>query len=609
MQSFNNQKITKWVEEWASILKPDCIYWCNGSNEEYDNLCQQLVKRGTFRKLNPNIRPNSYVANSDPKDVARVEDRTFICSKNPIDAGPTNNWCDPAIMRNKLLSLYHGAMKGRTMYIIPFSMGNPESNFSKFGLQITDSAYVVVNMKIMTRMGKYILDLLNAHADHGREWIPCIHSVGAPLTDKSVDVPWPCNNENKYIVHFPETHEILSFGSGYGGNALLGKKCFALRIASVMGRDNDWLAEHMLILKLTNPEGLVKYIVAAFPSACGKTNLAMMVPSITGWKVETIGDDICWMKFSTDGKLYAINPESGFFGVATGTGWNTNANAMRTLHSNCIFTNTATTVDGDVWWEGLSENKPEFLTDWQNQAYSFDSKDKLPAAHPNSRFTAPANQCPCIATEWEHTNGVPISAIIFGGRRSTTMPLVTESFDWNHGVFLGSIMASETTAAASGATGKLRFDPMAMLPFCGYNMADYFTHWLKMGNTNDNNKELPKIFIINWFRRNENGKFIWPGFSENSRILKWIFDRTDGKLQAKKTPIGYLPYVDDIDTTSLNISKTDIESIIDIDANGWREYIIQIKDFYSKFNDRLPNKLYKILNTLENKFNLKLSNE
>ena len=609
MQSFNNQKITKWVEEWASILKPDCIYWCNGSNEEYDNLCQQLVKRGTFRKLNPNIRPNSYVANSDPKDVARVEDRTFICSKNPIDAGPTNNWCDPAIMRNKLLSLYHGAMKGRTMYVVPFSMGNPESNFSKFGLQITDSAYVVVNMKIMTRMGKYILDLLNAHADHGREWIPCIHSVGAPLTDKSVDVPWPCNNENKYIVHFPETHEILSFGSGYGGNALLGKKCFALRIASVMGRDNDWLAEHMLILKLTNPEGLVKYIVAAFPSACGKTNLAMMVPSITGWKVETIGDDICWMKFSTDGKLYAINPESGFFGVATGTGWNTNANAMRTLHSNCIFTNTATTVDGDVWWEGLSENKPEFLTDWQNQAYSFDSKDKLPAAHPNSRFTAPANQCPCIATEWEHTNGVPISAIIFGGRRSTTMPLVTESFDWNHGVFLGSIMASETTAAASGATGKLRFDPMAMLPFCGYNMADYFTHWLKMGNTNDNNKELPKIFIINWFRRNENGKFIWPGFSENSRILKWIFDRTDGKLQAKKTPIGYLPYVDDIDTTSLNISKTDIESIIDIDANGWREYIIQIKDFYSKFNDRLPNKLYKILNTLENKFNLKLSNE
>lgn len=609
MQSFNNQKITKWVEEWASILKPDCIYWCNGSNEEYDNLCQQLVKRGTFRKLNPNIRPNSYVANSDPKDVARVEDRTFICSKNPIDAGPTNNWCDPAIMRNKLLSLYHGAMKGRTMYVVPFSMGNPESNFSKFGLQITDSAYVVVNMKIMTRMGKYILDLLNAHADHGREWIPCIHSVGAPLTDKSVDVPWPCNNENKYIVHFPETHEILSFGSGYGGNALLGKKCFALRIASVMGRDNDWLAEHMLILKLTNPEGLVKYIVAAFPSACGKTNLAMMVPSITGWKVETIGDDICWMKFSTDGKLYAINPESGFFGVATGTGWNTNANAMRTLHSNCIFTNTATTVDGDVWWEGLSENKPEFLTDWQNQVYSFDSKDKLPAAHPNSRFTAPANQCPCIATEWEHTNGVPISAIIFGGRRSTTMPLVTESFDWNHGVFLGSIMASETTAAASGATGKLRFDPMAMLPFCGYNMADYFTHWLKMGNTNDNNKELPKIFIVNWFRRNENGKFIWPGFSENSRILKWIFDRTDGKLQAKKTPIGYLPYVDDIDTTSLNISKTDIESIIDIDANGWREYIIQIKDFYSKFNDRLPNKLYKILNTLENKFNLKLSNE
>ena len=621
MHGFNNQKIIKWVEEWENILKPDCIYWCNGSNEEYDNLCEKLVKCGMFKKLNPNIRPNSYAANSDPEDVARVEDRTFICSKNSIDAGPTNNWCDPAIMRNKLLSLYNGAMKGRTMYIIPFSMGNPESNFSKFGLQITDSAYVVVNMKIMTRMGKYILELLNA--DHEREWVPCIHSVGAPLIEKAMDVPWPCNNENKYIVHFPETRDVWSFGSGYGGNALLGKKCFSLRIASLMGRDNDWLAEHMLILKLTNPEGRVKYIAAAFPSACGKTNLAMMVPSIAGWKVETIGDDICWMKFSADGKLYAINPENGFFGVATGTGWNTNANAMHTLHSNCLFTNTATTVDGDVWWEGMTESKPDFLTDWRNQecGSDSDSKNKLPAAHPNSRFTAPASQCPCIATEWEHINGVPISAIIFGGRRSTTMPLVAEAFNWEHGVFLGSVMASETTAAAGGEIGKLRFDPMAMLPFCGYNMADYFTHWLKMGNTNNdndndndndnksNNDLPPKIFIVNWFRRNENGKFIWPGFSENSRVLKWIFDRTDGKLDAKETPIGYLPYVDDIDTTSLNVSKADIESIIDIDVNGWREYIIQIKEFYSKFQDRIPDKLYKILNTLENNFNLQLLNK
>ena len=603
MQNNSNKKLIEWVEHWKKILQPECIYWCNGSQEEYNTLCQQLVVSGTFKKLNEQLRPNSYVANSDPKDVARVEECTFICSKNCIDAGPTNNWHDPEAMRKKLHLLYNGAMKGRTMYIVPFSMGPLNSNMSHIGIQITDSAYVVVNMKIMTRMGKRVLNVIE---NEDKEWIPCIHSVGAPLLDKTTDVPWPCNNENKYIVHFPETREIWSFGSGYGGNALLGKKCFALRIASVIGRDNDWLAEHMLILKLTNQEGGVKYIVAAFPSACGKTNLAMMVPSIPGWKVETIGDDICWMKFGADGKMYAINPESGFFGVATGTGWNTNANAMHTLHSNCIFTNTATTAEGDVWWEGMTDAAPDMIIDWQNQNWipnhTKHHDKRSPAAHPNSRFTAPASQCPCIAPEWEDPNGVPISAIIFGGRRSTTMPLVAEAFDWEHGVFLGSVMASETTAAAGGAIGKLRFDPMAMLPFCGYNMADYFHHWLKMGQkTNKNN--LPKIFIVNWFRRNEHGKFIWPGFSENSRVLKWISERIDGKLSANETPIGHLPHIDDLDVASLIVSKNDIQSILDVDVNCWREYIIQIKDFYSKFQDRLPVILQKILNQLEEKIN------
>ena len=603
MQNNSNKKLIEWVEHWKKILQPEYIYWCNGSQEEYNTLCQQLVVSGTFKKLNEQLRPNSYVANSDPKDVARVEECTFICSKNCIDAGPTNNWHDPEAMRKKLHLLYNGAMKGRTMYIVPFSMGPLNSNMSHIGIQITDSAYVVVNMKIMTRMGKRILNVIE---NEDKEWIPCIHSVGAPLLDKTTDVPWPCNNENKYIVHFPETREIWSFGSGYGGNALLGKKCFALRIASVIGRDNDWLAEHMLILKITNQEGGVKYIAAAFPSACGKTNLAMMVPSIPGWKVETIGDDICWMKFGADGKMYAINPESGFFGVATGTGWNTNANAMHTLHSNCIFTNTATTAEGDVWWEGMTDAAPDMITDWQNQNWipnhAKHHDKRSPAAHPNSRFTAPASQCPCIAPEWEDPNGVPISAIIFGGRRSTTMPLVAEAFDWEHGVFLGSVMASETTAAAGGAIGKLRFDPMAMLPFCGYNMADYFHHWLKMGQkTNKNN--LPKIFIVNWFRRNEHGKFIWPGFSENSRVLKWISERIDGKLSANETPIGHLPHIDDLDVASLIVSKDDIQSILDVDVNCWREYIIQIKDFYSKFQDRLPVILQKILNQLEEKIN------
>ena len=604
--NIKSKKLTEWIKYWEEILQPECIYLCNGSDEEYNALCEKLVMSGTLKKLNEQLRPNSYVARSDPRDVARVEESTYVCSKNRIDAGPTNNWCDPDIMRKKLYSLYGGAMKGRTMYIVPFSMGPLGSNMSHIGVQITDSAYVVINMKIMTRMGNAVLDALtnDEYGGNGKEWIPCIHSVGAPLLDKALDVAWPCNNENKYIVHFPETREIWSFGSGYGGNALLGKKCFALRIASVIGRDNDWLAEHMLILKLTNPEGCIKYIAAAFPSACGKTNLAMMTPTIPGWKVETLGDDICWMKFGTDGKIYAINPESGFFGVATGTGWKTNANAMHTLHSNCIFTNTATTVEGDVWWEGMTDDTPDRLTDWENKNYNPKCEKKTPAAHPNSRFTAPACQCPCIAPEWEDPNGVPISAIIFGGRRTTTMPLIAQTFDWDHGVFLGSVMASETTAAASGAIGKLRFDPMAMLPFCGYNMADYFNHWLQMGkkinNNGINNSSLPKIFVVNWFRRNENGKFIWPGYSENARVLKWIFERVDGKLPlTRKTPIGYLPHVDDIDVTALNISKTDLQSILDIDVDGWREYIAQMKDFYNRFEDRLPITLQNILHNLE----------
>lgn len=618
MYNIKNKKLSEWIDGWKKILQPECVYLCNGSHEEYTSLCEKLVACGTFRKLNENIRPNSYVANSDPKDVARVEECTFICCKDCINAGPTNNWCDPEDMRKKLISHYNGAMKGRTMYIIPFSMGPIGSRMSHVGVQITDSAYVVVNMRIMTRMGNAVLDVLDAVTNENKEWIPCVHSVGAPLLDSALDVPWPCNNENKYIVHFPESREIWSFGSGYGGNALLGKKCFALRIASVIGRDNGWLAEHMLILKLTSPEKRVKYIAAAFPSACGKTNLAMMVPSISGWTVETIGDDICWMKFGEDGKLYAINPESGFFGVATGTGWNTNANAMRTLHSNCIFTNTATTAEGDVWWEGMTDIIPEYLTDWQKQNripnMNCDNKNKTysPAAHPNSRFTVPVSQCPCIAPEWDDPNGVPISAIIFGGRRTTTIPLVVESFDWDHGVFLGSVMASETTAAADGAVGKLRFDPMAMLPFCGYNMADYFHHWLQMGHqtvidNNTNNTMLPKIFSVNWFRRNESGAFVWPGFSENIRVLKWIFDRVDDKLPlTRKTPIGYLPCIDDIDTSLLNVSKNDIQSILNVDTDKWREYIDEIKIFYSKFQDRIPIKLHKILHDLEESISISI---